>query len=313
MSNLDRQNNNDKLNKSQIIILIILAVITALLIIIAMIKISKKSDNNAVDADEIVISANDTVSESTSIDSDNNDDIIEHDTISEDTIKEIDVTPEEKEWIKTALEDYTVDDTDKQKLDINITLNGAQFKMPILGKELSELGWKSASDSDLISWVQSFGQVRRYEDTNDIIGVGYYNYSDNQISYEDAILSYIECDNDRLKINNIGKDDDLKTALEKLGIDLDNKNNYVEEVEVDADNHKWTISIVEKGHLYKNYSQAKTKFSTDKLDNILNGDYYAITYTIYGEEDTYSKLRIDYEYDNMDTLRRRYWLFSRTY
>lgn len=232
------------------------------------------------------------------------------------TYDKVEVSEDERKWLQEYVDKYRCNENFGLKGNYNVTINNDNVELPILGSKLTSLGYNALSTEKLISWSESFGQYRIQNETHDKIGVGYINHSDNSSYPDDTVVAYIECPSECVKINNIEIGDTLEECLNKLNIN--NSNNITEDntdynnISLKYNNNEWVLRIQISDEINTDISKIETRYETGEYNDILKGGLYDIEYILYGSNTGYSGLRINIGYDNIESLRHKYWQYNMT-
>ena len=221
----------------------------------------------------------------------------------------VEVSEDEREWIQEYVDKYRANENFNLLENYNVTINNNSVELPILGSELTSLGYNALSTEKLISWSESFGQYRVQNETHDKIGVGYINHSDNSSYPDDTVVAYIECPSEYVKINNIEIGDTLEECLNKLNISNDKS---YDNISLKYNNNEWVLRIQISDEINTDISKIETRYETDEYNDILKGGLYDIEYILYGSNTGYNGLRINISYDNIESLRHKYWQYKMT-
>lgn len=221
----------------------------------------------------------------------------------------VEVSEDEREWIQEYVDKYRANENFNLLENYNVTINNNSVELPILGSELTSLGYNALSTEKLISWSESFGQYRVQNETHDKIGVGYINHSDNSSYPDDTVVAYIDCPSEYVKINNIEIGDTLEECLNKLNI---SNNKSYDNISLKYNNNEWVLRIQISDEINTDISKIETRYETDEYNDILKGGLYDIEYILYGSNTGYNGLRINISYDNIESLRHKYWQYKMT-
>lgn len=229
------------------------------------------------------------------------------------TYDKVEVSEDEREWIQEYVDKYRANENFNLLGNYNVTINNNSVELPMLGSKLTSLGYNALNTEKLISWSESFGQYRVQNETHDKIGVGYINHSDNSSYPDDTVVAYIECPSEYVKINNIEIGDTLEECLNKLNISNDSiSNEDYNNISLKYNNNEWVLRIQVSNEIDTDISKIETRYETDEYNDILKGGLYDIEYILYGSNTGYNGLRINISYDNIESLRHKYWQYKMT-